>query len=160
MEAVMRIGLIVHSVTGNTLKVAKELQTALTGKGHEVEIKEIKTARKVNPGETSVDFTELPSLEGYDTLVFGSHTEAFQLEQTMKLYFNQLDKLSGRNVICLATHQFPFNWMGGNNAVKKMKNMCEEKGATVLGTAVVDWSPKKKRQAKIDSAISAIAGLF
>jgi len=156
----MKIGLIIHSVTGNTLKVANALQLELVEKGHKVELQEIKTKGKVNPGESEANFTELPSLDGYDALVFGSHTEAFQLEQTMKLYFKQLESLKERKVACVSTHQFPFAWIGGNSAVKKMKAMCEEKGATVLGTVVVDWSPEKKRETKIAEANKAIADLF
>lgn len=156
----MKIGLIVHSVTGNTLYVVNQLQTKLIEKGHEVEVKEIKTSAKVNPGEKNVKFTELPSLDGYDALVFGSHTEAFQLEQAMKLYFGQIENLKGYKVACISTHQFPFKWLGGNSAVKKMENLCKIKGATVLGTAVVDWSPEKKRQANIDAAVNNLVGLF
>ncbi len=156
----MKIGLIIHSVTGNTIKVANQLQTVLTDKGHEVELKEIKTAGKVNPGETEANFTELPPTDGYDVLIFGSHTEAFQLEQTMKLYFKQLKSLKGCKVACISTHQFPFNWMGGNSAVNKMKIMCEEKGAIVLGTVVVDWSPKSKREEKIHAAVNIMSSLF
>ncbi len=156
----MKIGLIIHSVTGNTLKVAKQLQAALIEKGHEAELKEIKTIGKVRPGEAKANFTEVPALDGYEALVFGSHTEAFQLELTMTLYFKQVDSLANTKVACISTHQFPFKWMGGNSAVKKMKALCEDKGATVLGTAVVDWSPESKRQAKIDGAVGYIVGLF
>lgn len=156
----MKIGLIIHSVTGNTLKVANQLLTVLADKGHDVELKEIKTATKIKQGETKANFTELPELDGYDALVFGSHTEAFQLELTMKLYFKQLKSLKDCKVACISTHQFPFAWLGGNSAVNMMKSMCEEKGATVLGTAVVDWSPEKKRNEKIADAVNKIVALF
>lgn len=156
----MKIGLIVHSVTGNTLLVCRKLELKLAENGHDVELKEIKTKVKVNPGEKEADFTELPSLDGYDALVFGSHTEAFQLEQAMKLYFKKVETLKDLKVACVSTHQFPFKWMGGINAVKKMKSLCEEKGAKVLGTAVVDWSPKSKRNEKITAAVNLIASLF
>jgi len=78
----------------------------------------------------------------------------------MKLYFKQLESLKERKVACISTHQFPFAWLGGNSAVKKMKAMCEEKGATVLGTAVVDWSPEKKRNEKTSNAVNKITDLF
>lgn len=156
----MKIGLIVHSVTGNTLLVCQKLELKLKENGHDVQLKEIKTKGKVNPGEKDADFTELPSLDGYDALVFGSHTEAFQLEQAMKLYFNKVETLKDKKVACISTHQFPLKWMGGNSAVKKMKSICEEKGANVLGTAVVDWSPEAKRNEKITAAVNEIASLF
>lgn len=156
----MKIGLIVHSITGNTLSVCRKLELKLAENGHDVELKEIKTQGKLNRKENKVDFAELPSLEGYDALVFGSHTEAFQLEQTMQLYFDKVGTLKGKDVACISTHQFPFKWMGGSNAVKKMKSICEGKGAKVLGTAVVDWSPESKRNEKIKSAVDTIASLF
>ncbi|MDX1358822.1 MAG: flavodoxin [Clostridia bacterium] len=156
----MKIGLLVHSVTGHTLSVMKKVETALKDMGHEVELKEIKTAGKVDVGQTDVEFTENPSPAGYDAVVFGSHTEAFQLEQTMKLYLNQMEKIQGLKTACLVTHQFPFHWMGGNGAVNKMKSICSEKGADIMGTAVVDWSPESKRETKITDAVGYIAGLF
>lgn len=156
----MKIGLIIHSVTGNTLSVAEKLQKALEDKGHETEIKQIKTAGKVEPFAKEAEFTELPDLEGYDALVFGSHTEAFQLEQAMKLYFDHVDSLNGYKVACLVTHQFPYKWLGGSGAVNKLKGICESKGAEIVGTAVVDWSPESKRPAKIADTAAFITSLF
>ena len=43
---------------------------------------------------------------------------------------------------------------------KKMKVLCEEKGAIVLGTAVVDWSPASMRDDKIAAVVNSIASLF
>lgn len=156
----MKIGIIVHSVTGNTLLVCQKLELKFAELGHDVELKEIKIKGKVNPGEKEAEFTEMPVLSGYEALVFGSHTEAFQLEQAMKLYFNKIEMIKDKKVACISTHQFPFKWMGGNSAVQKMKSLCEEKGAKVLGTAVVDWSPKSKRSEKIAAAVNMIASLF
>jgi flavodoxin len=155
----MKIGIIVHSVTGNTLKVSRRLEERLSAKGHEVTLAEIKTAGKVEFGQTDAEFTTMPEIKGYDLLIFGSHTEAFQLETTMKLYFNKLETMEGK-AICLVTHQFPFKWLGGNGAVNKMKALCEEKGLEVVGKAVVDWSPEKKRENKIEAAVKYIVGLI
>lgn len=156
----MKIGLLVHSVTGNTLSVMKKLKTTLEEKGHEVELKEIKTAGKVEMGQKEAEFTENPSPVGYDAVVFGSHTEAFQLETAMQVYFKQMEKIEGLKTACVSTHQFPFEWLGGNSTIRKMKNMCEAKGAEVIGTAIIEWSPESKRQEKIDKAVECITNLF
>lgn len=154
----MRIGLIIHSVTGNTLHVAKELQKKLVEKGHDVVLDEIKTEGKVEFGATEATFTSMPELNGYDLLVFGSHTEAFQLEVTMKIYFKEMESIAGR-AICFATHQFPFKWMGGTGTVKTMKALCEAKGLEVTGTSIINWSPESKRQSNIDAAIQEMVAL-
>ena len=156
----MKIGLLVHSVTGNTLSVMKKLKIALEEKDHEVELKEIKTAAKVEMGQKEAEFTENPSPLAYDAVVFGSHTEAFQLETAMQLYFKQIENFNGLKIACISTHQFPFEWLGGKSTIRKMKNMCEDKGAEILGTAIIEWSPESKRQAKIEKAVEHIAGLF
>ncbi|MFO7612094.1 MAG: flavodoxin [Clostridia bacterium] len=156
----MRIGIIVHSVTGNTLSVSKKLEQVLGEAGHEVELKEIKTEGKPNPADKEVKFSELPGLDGYDAIVFGSHTEAFSLEFAMKEYFKRIDGLKDRKAACLITHQLPCRWMGGNNAARQMKTLCEGKGAKVIGTAIVEWSPENKRQQNIDAAVAKLAGLF
>jgi len=156
----MKIGLLVHSVTGNTLSVMKKLKTVLEEKGHEADLKEIKTAVKVEMGQKEAEFIENPSPAGYDAVVFGSHTEAFQLETAMQLYFKQVEGIEGLKIACISTHQFPFEWLGGNSTVRKMKNMCEAKGGDVIGTAVIEWSPESKRQTKIDNAVEHISSLF
>lgn len=156
----MKIGLLVHSVTGNTLSVMKRIQKALEDRGHEVDLKEIKTAAKVEMGQTEAEFTQNPSPVGYDAVVFGSHTEAFQLETAMKLYLGQIPEIKGLKTACVTTHLFPFKWMGGNSAVKKMVSMCVDKGAKILGTAVIDWSPETKRENKVAGAVDYINRLF
>ena len=155
----MKIGIIVHSVTGNTLKVSKLLEERLVAEGHEVVLDEIKTEGKVEFGAKDAKFAHMPDTGGYDLIIFGSHTEAFRLETTMQIYFRKLGDTAGK-VICLATHQFPFRWMGGTGTVKTMKSLCEEKGLEVIGTFVVNWSPGNKRQAGIEAAIDEIVGLI
>lgn len=61
--------------------------------------------------------------------------------------------------MCIATHQFPLKWLGGNGTVKKMKALCEEKGFDVIGTVVIDWSPEYKRVLKIENVVDYLAGL-
>jgi len=156
----MKIGIIVHSVTGNTLSVAGKLKERLLAKNHEAAIEEIKTDKKIEPGQKTANFTNLPDLEGYDVIIFGSHTEAFQLEQAMKLYFKQMERLNGQKVVCFVTHHFPKKWMGGKNAVNTMKTLCVEKGCEVLGTSVIDWSPEKKRSDNIERELQYMMGML
>ncbi len=155
----MKIGLIIHSVTGNTLHVAKELQKRLVENGHEVILDEIKTEGKVEFGTKDVEFKHLPDLNNHELLIFGSHTEAFQLETAMKIYFEKIEKTSV-NAICFATHQFPLKCLGGTGTVKKMKSYCEIKGMKVNGTCVINWSPESKRKANIEAAIEEIIRLI
>lgn len=46
----MNIGIIVHSITGNTLKVSKRLEERLLGNGHEVLLLKLRQRVKLKSG--------------------------------------------------------------------------------------------------------------
>lgn len=49
----MEIGIIVHSLTGNTLSVAERLQERLAADGHDVEIEQLKTIGEEKTNENN-----------------------------------------------------------------------------------------------------------
>ena len=48
----MEIGIIIHSLTGNTMSVAERLQERLVADGHDVEIEQLKTIGEENTNES------------------------------------------------------------------------------------------------------------
>jgi hypothetical protein len=48
--------------------------------------------------------------------------------------------------------------MGGNHAIRQMERLCTSKGATILGTGIINW-PKKNREEKIEELITTFTGL-
>ncbi len=49
--------------------------------------------------------------------------------------------------------------MGGNHAISQMRKLCLAKGATIAGSAVVNWA-KSKRESTTGAAIEQLSGLF
>ena len=154
----MKIGIVVYSQTEHTYSVAQKLQERLKENGKEVEIERVVPKGEVNPGSKDIEFENLPDVEGYDALVFGSPVHAFSLAPAMKVYLEQVPSLQGKKVALFVTKGAPFNWTGGNQAINKMKNICQSKGGTVSGTGIVVWN--KKRDEKIEELTRRFSAIF
>ena len=142
----MKIGIIVHSFTGNTLSVAEKIKEKLKIAGHEAQIAQIKIAGGEQPNMLQFSIEDAPETSGYDALVIGAPVRAFQASPVIVAYLSGLPVLNGKKTAVFVTKQLPANWMGGNSAIKKMKALCSEKGANVVATGIVNWSNKNREQ--------------
>lgn len=151
----MKIGIIIYSQTGNTLKVAKEIETKILLDKRDVTIEQIFLLDKTLPRKDPFVFNNIPSLDKYDVIIFGSYVEAFMLNPVMIAYLDQLNNIKNKPVYCFVTQHFPYPWMGGNNAIKKMKKILNSKGALIQLTDVINWK-NKNRFIKINSLADKI----
>ena len=155
----MNIGIIIYSETGNTYSVSQKLKEKIVKAGHSVNIERLKVIGKVHPSTKDVKFESLPDIEPYDALVFGSPVQAFSLSSAMTAYLSQIKSLLDKKVAFLVTQFFPFSWLGGNRTIGQMKKICESKGATICGAAVVNWS-KPSREKQIAEMVEKLSKLF
>jgi len=155
----MNIGIIVYSWSGNTLSVAEKLQEKLSAAGHSVALEQVSVVGERKRGDQKFEFETLPSVEPYDAVVFGSAVEAFSLSPVLTAYLKQIGSLDGKKVACLVTQLFPYPWMGGNRAIRQMRKLCQSKGATVVGSGVVNWA-KWRREKTTAKAVDRLSGLF
>ena len=155
----MNIGIILYSETGNTYSVSQKLKEKIVKAGHYVNIERLKVIGKVHPSTKDVKFESLPDIEPYDALVFGSPVQAFSLSSAMTAYLSQIKSLQDKKVAFLVTQFFPFSWLGGNRTIGQMKKICESKGATICGAAVVNWS-KPSREKQIAEMVEKLSKLF
>ncbi len=154
----MKIGILVYSQTEHTYSVAQKLQEKLQEKGKEVEIERVVPSGEVHPGSKDIKFETLPDVEKYDALIFGSPVHAFSLAPAMKAYLEQIPSLQSKNIALFVTKGVPFNWTGGNQAIGKMKKICQSKGGTIVGTDIVVWN--KSRDKKIGDLIRKFSVIF
>lgn len=131
----MVIGVIVHSKTGNTLELAKEIKVVLEEK-HTVEITELKESFPI----------DVPEVAQYDALVFGSSVEAMAIEPHMKRIMKCIPTLQGKKVFNFTNQFFPFSILGGMQARNKMRKIVTKKGGQLLGDAIVHWLPSKRKE--------------
>lgn len=148
----MNVGIIVYSKTNNTLSVAEKLLDVFSSKGVTAELLPI-TVKNNDPtvGETII-LDKTPDCEPFDLIILGSPVWAFSLCPVMKQYVLDCNSFDNKNVFCFVTQHFPFACLGGNRSVRALKKLCQNKGANVKKTHVVNWS-SKKRENNIDTII-------
>lgn len=145
----MKIGLFIHSNTGNTYSVAEKLQNKLISGGHTVVLKKLEVVGGENTNEADINkikFDPLPDASGYDALVFGAPVRGMSISPVLSAYLSKIPSLKGQKVDLFVTQYFPYPWMGGKHAISQMKKICEDKGALVGKTGIVNWKNKKREQ--------------
>jgi flavodoxin len=142
----MKIGIIVHSHTGNTLSVAERLKEKLVSAGHWVKLERVTAINEDPSAAGKIQLKENPDTSGYDILIFGAPVRAFSLSPVMKAYLSQLPSLQGKKVSGFVTQQLKYPWMGGNRAITTLKKICAVKSAEMLDTGIVNWSHKEREK--------------
>ena len=156
----MKIGIVVHSMTGNTSLVAERIKNRLDQEGHELSLERLaiiggEDQTQSDPDKISIEPLKT-NMEELDLLILGGPVRGFQASPAMKALLGRLEGLEGKDTMIFVTHVFPFNWMGGNSAIKQLRNMCTEKGANILFTGIIDWK-NSKREVQIDSLAAGVA---
>jgi hypothetical protein len=147
VEVKMKIGIVIHSNTGNTYSVAEKLRDKLVTNGHSVEMRKIVPVDGENINEsdiTKITFNPQPNVTGFDELIICAPVRGFSISPVLAAYLSKINSLKGLKVDLFVTQYLPFTWMGGNRAISQMKSTCETKGAIVGKTGIINWKSKKK----------------
>lgn len=157
----MKIGIIVHSDTGNTYSVVQKLKEKLLTGGHSVNIERIAPVggKKNEKDVTRIRLETEPNISVYDGLVFGGPVQGASISPVLAACLGKLPSMQGKKVACLVTEAFPYPWMGGNRAIRQMKEVCESKGATVCGTGIVNWMGIQ-REKRISDVVEKLNSTF
>lgn len=154
----MKIGIIVHSHTGNTFSVAQKLREKLAKAGHSVSLERVSCTNEDQIEAGKVHLTSKPPVSEYDMLIFGAPVRGFSLSPAMTAYLAQLDSFSDKEAACFLTEFFPFPSMGGNQAMKQMRALCSSKGIRIRETGIVNWSNLNRRK-KIDELVERLGSM-
>lgn len=142
----MKIGIIVHSYSGNTYYVAQMIREMLLKGGHQAEIERIKILGGEKPNSRHFEIEAPKDSSMYETFVFGAPVRGFSISPVIETYLNQISTLKDKKVACFVTKQLSSNWTGGKRAIAAMKDVCESKGGTVVGTGVLFWKSKNREK--------------
>jgi len=155
----MKIGIIVHSFTGNTFSVAQELKNELEKNGHSVSLNRIQVIGGEQQNMREFKLDSPPKTDEYDALIFGAPVRAFSISPVISIYLSALSSLENKKAFCYVTKHLPSNWTGGNKAVKKMKSICQSKGGNVGGTAII-FREGEERERQISQMKADLLRLF
>lgn len=155
----MNIVMVVHSLTGNTLSVAKIVSQKLVDKGHQVTIESIVPSNENETDLSKIQLDHTPNLDQYDGVILACPVRAFNVSGAMLKYLHEVPSLSNKKTALFVTHFFPFFWMGGTSAISRMKSMCVDKNGQVLATGIVNWK-RSNRDAEIEKIAVKISEVF
>ena len=153
----MKIGIIIHSHTGNTLSVGEKLREVWGNEGHEVTLERVRAENEEPSEALKTELAEAPEIGPYDVVVFGAPVRGFSLSPVMKKYLNQMGSLKGKEVYCFVTQQLKSPIFGGNHSLGQMKQLCAVKGQRVTKSGIINWS-NKKREEMIESLVKDFTG--
>jgi NAD(P)H-dependent FMN reductase len=135
----VRIGIVVYSLTGHTVRVARRLEERLAHDGHTVSFTELEIVGPVDLSAKTAPLRAVPPIEPHDALVLASPVNGGRMCAAMAGYLDAIPSLEGKRVACLVTHFFVKAW-GAKQTLDQMRAACESRGATVCGSGSVRWS--------------------
>lgn len=138
----MKIAIVIHSQSGHTAAFAKIIASKFNENGHDADIKLLRSTKHVHPGIKEFELRNAPEINEYDVILFGGPVWAFTASPVIMKYITDQERLKGKKVASFVTMGFPFQWMGGNNAIKVMNNKLDCTGADVLQGEIVSYTFK------------------
>ncbi len=155
----MKIGIIIHSQTGHTLYVAEKICERFLAAGHTAAIERITASNEREQNVDLIELTSKPKVDGYDILILGAPVHGFALSPVMQAYLRQIQIPDGVAVNGFVTQFFPSPILGGNQAIKGMRNICDSKGAAINKSQIINWVNPKRRQKLIEEAVDTLTAL-
>lgn len=155
----MNICILVNSLTGNTLSIAEKLKIKLEKNNNLVSLEKIEPIDGENINETNIsniNFEKIINFNNYALIIIGSPVRGFSISNTLKSYLDKVTSLKNKKVSLFVTHFFPFSFLGGNQTIKQIIKICEEKGAIISNTGIIDWK-NKKREEQIENLVNTFS---
>lgn len=152
----MKIGILIHSKTGNTLKVAERIMTKLKANGYLASIEQITATNDDEADINKIQLTSSPNINDFDIIILGGPVRGFSLSPVLQAYLSRCESLQGKNINCYVTQFFPYPWMGGNRAITQMKKLCESKDAKVMNTSIINMK-NKNRDKMVDNTVEKLS---
>ena len=156
----MYIGILVHSLTGHTLSVAQRIEKKLTEQGHTCRIERIsaRDEEEISKGRIMqpIQLIHPPNPLAYDALIFGAPVWGFSLSGIMNAYLDRLPKLLGRKSACFITQSLAYPIFGGNRSLRQLKAACQENGASLYASGIVNWS-SARREKQIETLVQSFS---
>jgi flavodoxin len=158
MEAIVaKTAIIYYSNTGHTHKLADRIHQCLMLDQPMIDKIRLETIGKPIFSEDFTAINDVPEVEQYHLLLFGSPVWGGRVSAPMNQFLKVCPSLSGKDVILFATH-FLAPKTGLNQVFQSMSEICESKGARILGTGGVRWS-SLRRNKEINTVAQHICSL-
>lgn len=153
----MKIGIVIHTVSGHTLKFAQAIREALAQKGHEVDLtglKVIGTPRIgfLPGGGGQFNIKSPPELDEFDIVLIGAPVWGFKPSPVITRYLQEdIGNLKGKKALSFVT----MGSFGGKRAVRMMDAELESAGADMLEGEALAYFIRANKE-KMAAAVNRI----
>lgn len=152
----MSIGILIYSLTGNTLQVAQKIKTRLEEESKSAVIERIEISKDNPNSPAPIVLKTIPDVSKYDKLIIGSPINGFSLSLPMKAYLNNHGNIKGKEINCFVTQHFRQPYLGGNRGIRQMTDLCVKQGGRVRHTGIVHWSSPNRAE-MIDETVELLS---
>lgn len=152
----MSIGILIYSLTGNTMEVAQKIQQKLTDKGKTAVIERIEISKENSNSPAPIILSKIPDLSKYDKLIIGSPINGFSLSMPMKTYLDKHANLKDKEINCFVTQHFRQPYLGGNRGIRQITDLCMKKGGRLRHSGIVHWSSPKRAE-MVDETVELLS---
>jgi flavodoxin len=135
----MRIVIVIHSQSGHTANVARSVASALRDKGHDVDIDLLRAVGKVHSGATNFELRNIPDISSYDAIIVGCPVWGFAASPVMMKFLQASFSCKGKKILPFVTMGFPFAFLGGTRAIRRMVDALSLSGAALLDGEVIPY---------------------
>ena len=156
----MKIGMIIHSMTGNTSHVAERIKNRLEDDGHQVSLEKLFIVVGEDLKEDKIENIEFEPLSidisQVDMLIIGCPVRGFSASPPIKAFLAKTEDLRQKDIMVFVTHAFPYSWMGGKTAIKQLRKIFGEMGTSVVHCGIIDWKNARREQ-QIEDLVDSMA---
>jgi len=156
----MKVGIIVHSKTGNSMNVASKIKEALMVSGCMADICRVEATNDSESNPSAIQLVSRPDISSYDVLILGAPVRGGRLSPVMDAYLQTLPSIHHKAALGFVTHFFPKDSMGGTQAIRRMEEICNAKGIALKKTSIVSWMNPFKRSTSIQNTVGAFEALI
>ncbi len=129
----MKVAIIVHSKTGNTMKLAQKIESLLHERNYKVGLFDLQTDVSLHPGIKEFQITNLPDLSQYDIILAGAPVWAFRASPLIVKAIATVTGIEGKIFVPFVTMHFPFPNLLGGSVLNKMRALSLKRSAKPLG---------------------------
>jgi NAD(P)H dehydrogenase (quinone) len=156
----MKIGIIIYSMSGHTVTIAKAIAERFRKENHDVDIKLLMVTGMTHPGSKRFSICNMPEseeIDEYDALVFGGPVWLFKASPVILKFIGWLEKLDGKSVTCFVTQLSPWPSFGGYQALKSMNDRLKASGGAILPGESIQYFFGSNKQ-KLNDTLERIYG--
>ena len=142
----MKVGVVVYSETGHTIKVIEQVVAKLEAK-HQVMVYRLSYDKSNNV------VNGVPCINGYERVIIATPVQGFSPSVAIMEAINRIEDFKGRPVDILITQHFKYRWMGGKSTISALKKAIIARNGVPKIDVDVHWS-RKDRALQIEQAVT------